>query len=155
VSAHLAYCPKCKAKREFDGEISVSASGIRVANGKCPTCGTTLHRILGRLAPQTPHNHLTRDVKPIGQCDGCDTQPRLRAEVNRLRTALSGQHLMMLGAQAFGTAYDCHRCYSEAGTYCHYMLLCKECGNKRCPKASDHRLDCTGSNESGQPGSVY
>ena len=35
------------------------------------------------------------------------------------------------------------------------MILCPECGNKRCPKASDHRLDCTGSNEPGQAGSVY
>jgi hypothetical protein len=35
------------------------------------------------------------------------------------------------------------------------MILCPECGNKRCPKASDHQLDCTGSNEPNQPGSVY
>ena len=35
------------------------------------------------------------------------------------------------------------------------MITCPECGNKRCPKASDHTLDCTGSNEMGQPGSVY
>ena len=35
------------------------------------------------------------------------------------------------------------------------MILCGECGNKRCPKASDHRLECTQSNEPGQPGSVY
>lgn len=35
------------------------------------------------------------------------------------------------------------------------MILCSECGNKRCPKASDHTLTCTHSNESGQPGSIY
>lgn len=35
------------------------------------------------------------------------------------------------------------------------MILCPECGNKRCPKASDHRHFCTGSNEPGQRGSVY
>lgn len=35
------------------------------------------------------------------------------------------------------------------------MVLCVECGNKRCPHATDHRLDCTGSNEVGQPGSIY
>jgi hypothetical protein len=29
------------------------------------------------------------------------------------------------------------------------------CGNKHCPKASNHQLECTGSNESGQPGSIY
>jgi hypothetical protein len=35
------------------------------------------------------------------------------------------------------------------------MIVCPTCGNKRCPKATDHRLDCTGSNEPGQPGSAY
>lgn len=35
------------------------------------------------------------------------------------------------------------------------MFLCPACGNKRCPKATNHELDCTGSNEPGQPGSDY
>lgn len=35
------------------------------------------------------------------------------------------------------------------------MVLCPICGNKRCPKASNHELECTGSNEAGQKGSVY
>ena len=35
------------------------------------------------------------------------------------------------------------------------MALCPDCGNKRCPKANDHRNACTGSNDVGQPGSAY
>ena len=35
------------------------------------------------------------------------------------------------------------------------MMLCQTCGNKRCPKATDCRLACTGSNDPGQVGSVY
>lgn len=35
------------------------------------------------------------------------------------------------------------------------MILCPDCGNKRCPRASDHRFGCTGSNEPGQPGSRF
>jgi hypothetical protein len=35
------------------------------------------------------------------------------------------------------------------------MIVCPTCGNKRCPHASDHRYECTQSNEPGQPGSVY
>jgi hypothetical protein len=35
------------------------------------------------------------------------------------------------------------------------MVVCSTCGNKRCPKATDHRMDCTNSNEPGQPGSSY
>lgn len=35
------------------------------------------------------------------------------------------------------------------------MNLCQTCGNKRCPKATFHGNECTGSNESGQEGSDY
>ena len=35
------------------------------------------------------------------------------------------------------------------------MILCPDCGNKRCPKASDHTLLCTNSNKPNQTGSVY
>ena len=35
------------------------------------------------------------------------------------------------------------------------MVLCPECGNKRCPRASNHIYACTGSNEVGQAGSAY
>ena len=35
------------------------------------------------------------------------------------------------------------------------MILCPNCGNKRCPKASDHTLQCTNSNKPNQDGSVY
>lgn len=35
------------------------------------------------------------------------------------------------------------------------MSLCPKCGNKRCPGAKDHHNTCTGSNDPGQPGSLY
>lgn len=35
------------------------------------------------------------------------------------------------------------------------MTLCPKCGNKRCPHATNHRHECTGSNDSGQHGSIY
>lgn len=35
------------------------------------------------------------------------------------------------------------------------MIVCAVCGNKRCPHATDHNYECTGSNEPGQPGSSY
>jgi hypothetical protein len=35
------------------------------------------------------------------------------------------------------------------------MILCPHCGNKRCPHATDHRLQCTNSNDPGQLGSTY
>jgi hypothetical protein len=59
----------------------------------------------------------------------------------------------------------CHACIDEhdlrsptmpllsLNSFC--MIVCQNCGNKRCPKASDHRNECTNSNEPGQSGSVY
>jgi len=35
------------------------------------------------------------------------------------------------------------------------FIVCPICGNKRCPKASAHWQECSGSNDVGQPGSFY
>lgn len=35
------------------------------------------------------------------------------------------------------------------------FIVCPECGNKRCPKATHHDNECTNSNEDNQPGSRY
>jgi hypothetical protein len=35
------------------------------------------------------------------------------------------------------------------------MVVCPDCGNKRCPRATNHRNACTASNEPGQSGSSY
>lgn len=35
------------------------------------------------------------------------------------------------------------------------FVVCPDCGNKRCPRANDHRNACTGSNEPSQEGSAY
>lgn len=55
---------------------------------------------------------------------------------------------------------DCHKCaegkFSNGWPWSSQkMFLCPTCGNKRCPKASDHTLACTGSNDPRQKGSVY
>lgn len=48
-----AYCVKCKAKRDMTDEQEVEMKGKggikrRAMKGKCPTCGTTMFRILGK-----------------------------------------------------------------------------------------------------------
>lgn len=59
------------------------------------------------------------------------------------------------------TDCQCQRCWSEnkpdfpGGITSRPFIVCGICGNKRCPHATDHRLECTGSNEPGQPGSSY
>jgi len=59
----------------------------------------------------------------------------------------------------------CHACIKEhdirspmfpnAALSLSTMIVCPTCGNKRCPKASDHRHACTNSNEPDQAGSIY
>lgn len=40
-------------------------------------------------------------------------------------------------------------------TISRHMIVCPDCGNKRCPKAANHTNACTNSNEPGQPGSDH
>lgn len=50
-----AYCVKCKAKKEMAEAQEVEMKGKgdmvrRAMKGKCPTCGTTMFRIMGKAA---------------------------------------------------------------------------------------------------------
>jgi hypothetical protein len=63
-------------------------------------------------------------------------------------------------ARRLGKECSCSACldgltYNGLPAECAVMILCPECANKRCPKATDHRHACTGSNRPGQVGSVY
>lgn len=81
-----------------------------------------------------------------------------------------GVHLVMAPAMSLPApatqpaepACWCRRCEREApagdhGSFGRPMrfVVCPTCGNKRCPRATDHRLDCSGSNAPGQAGSDY
>ena len=48
----------------------------------------------------------------------------------------------------------CYRC-SDFIDQVLGMVRCPVCGNKYCPRGTDHALTCTASNEPGQPGSRY
>lgn len=56
---------------------------------------------------------------------------------------------------------NCHTCLSGKVTETGLpitlirMIVCPECYNKRCPKATDHNFKCTNSNEVSQKGSLY
>jgi len=44
-----AYCVKCKAKKEMtDGKEVEMKNGRKAMKGKCPDCGTSMFRILGK-----------------------------------------------------------------------------------------------------------
>jgi hypothetical protein len=48
TDTYNGYCVKCKEKRDFEGEVTVTKTGMRMAKGPCPVCGTTVNRILGK-----------------------------------------------------------------------------------------------------------
>ncbi len=95
---------------------------------ECPSCGIEYHGDGHEL------------------CCDCDLADRKMEDAEQYRQEVARS---MMNNQC------CNRCREEAGALMLRMILCPECGNKRCQKASDHRLECTGSNEPGQAGSVY
>ena len=48
AETYNGYCVKCKEKRDFEGEIAISKTGMKMAKGACPVCDTTVNRILGK-----------------------------------------------------------------------------------------------------------
>jgi hypothetical protein len=45
--ADVAYCMKCRAKREFEGSLVTLKNGRPALQGTCPVCGTKLTKIMG------------------------------------------------------------------------------------------------------------
>lgn len=66
---------------------------------------------------------------------------------------------MKLAGRDHGGPTCCIRCEEAflGDDYWHKrtFIVCPDCGNKRCPRATHHDNPCTRSNESGQPGSDY
>lgn len=90
------------------------------------------------IAPaQSPIDH---GYRPECECSGCKATTRICAE-------LSANSLVNP---------DCW-CRTCRPVFLNDMrfVVCPDCGNKRCPRANDHRNACTGSNEPGQEGSAY
>ena len=48
MAQYEGYCVKDKKKVQFEGEVVTLKNGRRAAKGKCPSCGTTVMRILGK-----------------------------------------------------------------------------------------------------------
>lgn len=76
----------------------------------------------------------------IGEAPSAEVGDRLRSWANL--------------QQAEKEVCGCYNCSTQERRMT-TMIVCPTCGNKRCPRSTDHRLDCTGSNASGQPGSRY
>ncbi len=79
----------------------------------------------------------------------------------QVRASLSPSTFGLSGPEAKREAEcDCHACWvvrtqQQGPMAFRPFIVCSECGNKRCPKATNHEYECTGSNEPGQAGSIY
>lgn len=87
------------------------------------------------------------------QC-GCDMCRSSRP----LLTNTVAEHSAPTAQADLHCCFACERAAIDAGKLSPFgrrFIVCPKCGNKRCPKASHHDNDCTGSNKPGQPGSIF
>lgn len=90
------------------------------------------------VAPaQSPIDH---GYRPECECSGCKATARICAELSANSSA--------------NPDCWCRTCRPVTLNDMRFVV-CPDCGNKRCPRANDHRNSCTGSNEPGQEGSAY
>lgn len=90
------------------------------------------------VAPaQSPIDH---GYRPECECSGCKATARICAELSANSSA--------------NPDCWCRTCRPVTLNDMRFVV-CPDCGNKRCPRANDHRNACTGSNEPGQEGSAY
>ncbi|WP_435350473.1 hypothetical protein [Klebsiella quasipneumoniae] len=92
-------------------------------------------------------NHVSPEQSPIDhgyrsgcECSGCKATARICADLSARSPANPGCW--------------CRTCRPVVLNDMRFVV-CPDCGNKRCPRANDHRNACTGSNEPGQEGSAY
>lgn len=92
--------------------------------------------------------------------EALDTQSNTMSAAIRNRASMSTEPPGFIEAMK-SYCGSCHRCLNKkTGDWVLpltslQMVVCSECGNKRCPKATSHELNCTRSNEPGQIGSIY
>ncbi|HBR2994090.1 hypothetical protein [Klebsiella pneumoniae] len=86
---------------------------------------------------QSPIDH---GYRPECECPGCKATARICAELSANSSA--------------NPDCWCRTCRPVVLNDMRFVV-CPDCGNKRCPRANDHRNACTGSNEPGQEGSAY
>jgi DNA-directed RNA polymerase subunit RPC12/RpoP len=143
-------------EEHYPGNFDTPQRANALLTGLCQDAANEIERLNAEVLEQCRINGMS-----------AEREDALRAELTRLKASITLDK-MAENARELGLSYDpapvqepvasycCHSCFKlDGGFMLDRMILCPECGNKRCPKASDHQLDCTGSNEPNQPGSVY
>jgi hypothetical protein len=105
---------------------------------------------------------LEEDTEPIPLGDLPDAGDVSKLDIGPAPVPSVGDSAGIKPGASENPACGCLRCIRERGTKINglpeeltRMIVCQSCGNKRCPRASDHRHACTRSNEPGQQGSSH
>lgn len=107
-----------------------------------PFTGTPREVLCGRYVDHLTYGNPCQWVVRTHICYECEALGRVAVEADGPR----------LSGKPDGCGH-CIVCLDDCARW--QMVTCVTCGNKRCPKATDHALACSGSNEPGQAGSVY
>jgi hypothetical protein len=86
--------------------------------------------------------HATRIHHGCREADCPLCTARRDTEVELVRAELTTPHIDFPAPGSCG----CRDCIPDAW----WLVVCPECGNKRCPRADNHNFACTNSNEPGQ-----
>ena len=77
-----------------------------------------------------------------------------KGTLNIVMTGTGGMSILTQQSNLKCWCQEC--CKRETGHYnATRVVVCPDCGNKRCPRATNHELECSGSNKPGQEGSMY
>ncbi|HHO0219710.1 TPA: hypothetical protein ACRR48_001481 [Klebsiella quasipneumoniae] len=117
--------------------ICRSDENVQVLHTKSPAKSDCFPEQNGVAPAQSPIDH---GYRPECECSGCKATARICAELSANSPA--------------NPDCWCRTCRPVVLNDMRFVV-CPDCGNKRCPRANDHRNSCTGSNEPGQEGSAY
>jgi hypothetical protein len=126
-----------------------------------PSLGLDLATLEPYLNRDVEFMGLRGTVRDLKMASSCMTLVEHRCEVTSISNdEVRAKWEATLGLDNVLKTCWCFRCLDEPsmGPFnpaMRRMILCPQCGNKRCPRATSHDNACSGSNESGQDGSRY
>ncbi|MFM8027687.1 hypothetical protein PU645_26640 [Klebsiella pneumoniae] len=129
-------CERCGDEGWIVGEMGITRCACGQA-GNSPAQSDCCPAQNSVSPAQSPIDH---GYRPECECSGCKATARICAELSANSSA--------------NPDCWCRTCRPVVLNDMRFVV-CPDCGNKRCPRANDHRNACTGSNEPGQEGSAY
>jgi len=157
VSIHEKFYPENKKWIQEDDTIGLLMQIDNMVTG------------LTRIIPPRPKAEVFKRILSVReQIEDMESSNRVREMLNSGEPTIGKREAQSRAASYLSTmlggqlekSCNCYKCTKARGVDLRFwgqavMVVCPVCGNKRCPKASDHELACTGSNAPGQKGSVY